>query len=173
MVENNNLTRNEISNRLGVSVATIRKWQSEFSEWIKTPSGIRGQGQKLHYLADDVLLFSVISKLRKDGLTYVDIKKRLDTELLTATEELIPEEPTEEPESARVELALYMDTVRALEATEGELTATAKERDRLIEDNKELQERLIESERKAAKAEGALEEVRKQKRGFWQRFRGE
>ena len=71
---------------------------------------------------------------------------------------------------ARVQLALYMDTARQLEATEGELTATREERDHLRERLRELEDKLIDAERRAARAEGERDMLAGRPPGFWQRL---
>jgi DNA-binding transcriptional MerR regulator len=146
-------TRPALASRLGVSVPTLRKWEGEFSNWLRTPPGRLGQGQKKIYLDDDVLTLATIHRLREEGFTYDDIRARLDAELATATPDDIPDAPGDAP-APSVGLSLYMDTVRALEATEGELRAVSAERDRLLEDLKSERSARLDAERRAAFAEG-------------------
>ena len=65
-----------------------------------------------------------------------------------------------------------MDTARQLEATEGELTATSAERDYLRERLRELEDKLIDAERRAARAEGERDMLAGQPLSWWQRTFG-
>jgi DNA-binding transcriptional MerR regulator len=175
MEEELQLTREEIAARLNLSVGTIRKWEKEFSRWLVTPPGIKGLGQKKVYAENDVLVFSIVYQARQEGLTIEQVKDALDARLATATRELIPDVPTATGEEApRVGLQLYMDTIRALEATEGELSATREERDRLLEDLREERDARLDAEKRAASAEGKLELLQGRQAGpsLWSRLFG-
>ena len=65
-----------------------------------------------------------------------------------------------------------MDTARQLEATEGELLATSAERDYLRERLRELEDKLVDAERRAARAEGERDMLAGRPPGFWQRLFG-
>ena len=172
------LTRAELAERLGVSVGALRKWEGEFSQWITTPPGIKGYGQPRVFNPHDVLVFAVIAKARREGKPMNTIRAELDERLdAAARDEALGVSPLDaargeaEP-PARVQLALYMDTARQLEATEGELTATRDERDHLRERLRELEDKLIDAERRAARAEGERDMLAGRPPGFWQRLFG-
>ncbi len=184
------LTRAELAERLGVSVGALRKWETEFSQWITTPPGVKGYGQPRVFNPHDVLVFATIAKARREGKGMDAIRAELDERLAAAArEEALGVSPLDaargeaEP-PARVQLALYMDTVKALEATEGELRAVAGERDHLRERLRELEDRLVDAERRAARAEGERDMLAARPHGdegagqpdkpltFWQRFFG-
>ena len=172
------LTRAELSERLGVSVGTLRKWEGEFSQWIETPPGIKGFGQPRVFNSHDVIVFATIAKARREGKKLADIRDELDERMDAAERDAaLGESPLdaalgEAEQPTRVHLALYMDTARQLEATEGELTATAAERDYLRERLAELEDRLIDAERRAARAEGERDMLAGRPPGFWQRLFG-
>jgi len=172
------LTRAELSERLGVSVGALRKWEAEFSQWITTPPGVKGYGQPRVFNAHDVLVFATIAKARREGKRIADIRAELDDRLAAASrDEALGVSPldaavgeTEAP--ARVQLALYMDTRAALEATEGELRATSEERDYLRDRLAELEDKLVDAERRAARAEGERDMLAGRPPSFWRRLFG-
>lgn len=172
------LTRAELSERLDVSVGALRKWEGEFREWITTPPGVKGFGAPRVFNAHDVLVFATIAKARREGKKIADIRAELDERMdAAARDEALGVSPLDaatgegEP-PARVQLALYMDTVRALEATEGELKATSEERDYLRERVAELEEKLMDATGRAARAEGERDMLAGRPPSFWQRLFG-
>lgn len=173
------LTRAELSERLGVSVGALRKWEAEFSQWITTPPGVKGYGQPRVFNPHDVLVFATIAKARREGKKIADIRAELDDRIAAASrDEALGVSPLGaatgegEPPPARVQLALYMDTVKALEATEGELKATTGERDYLRERLAELEDKLVDAERRAARAEGERDMLAGREPSFWRRLFG-
>lgn len=172
------LTRAELSERLDVSVGALRKWEGEFSEWITTPRGVKGFGAPRVFNAHDVLVFATIAKARREGKKIADIRDELDERMDAAARDealgmsALDAAVGEGEPPARVQLALYMDTVKALEATEGELKATSAERDYLREQVEELRDALVDAERRAARAEGERDMLAGRPPGFWQRLFG-
>ena len=182
------LTRAELSERLGVSVGALRKWEAEFNQWITTPPGVKGYGAPRVFNPHDVLVFATIAKARREGKRIDAIRAELD-ERLDATERdaALGESPLdialgEEQQPARVQLALSVDTLLELEATEGELKATSAERDFLRERLRELEDKLVDAERRAAAATAERDMLAARPTGderedtkpltFWQRFFG-
>lgn len=182
------LTRAELAARLDVSVGALRKWEAEFSQWITTPPGVKGYGQPRVFNPHDVLVFATIAKARREGKGIGDIRAELDERLANVQRDAaLGESPLdvalgESEPPARVQLALYMDTLRQLEATEGELHAVTGERDFLRERLRELEDKLVDAERRAARAEGERDMLAaRPSEGegqpdkpltFWQRFFG-
>jgi len=181
------LTRAELAERLDVSVGALRKWEAQFSQWIETPAGVKGFGAPRVFSPHDVLVFATIAKARREGKGIDAIRAELDERMAAAArDEALGVDPLEDARGeaeppARVHLALYMDTARQLEATEGALTATSAERDYLRERVRELEAAIVDAERRAARAEGerdmlaATADADKEKTrppGFWQRFFG-
>jgi len=171
------LTRAELAERLGVSVGALRKWEAEFSQWITTPPGVKGYGAPRVFNPHDVLVFATIAKARREGSRYNDIRAELDARVDEAERDaalgVSPlDAATGDEQPARVQLALYVDTARQLEATEGELKATSAERDFLRARLAELEDKLVDAERRAARAEGERDMLAGRPPGFWQRLFG-
>ena len=172
------LTRAQLAQRIGFSAAVLRKWEKDFAEFVTSPAGVKGLAKARVYNLDDVLLFATIAQLRTEGYPLDKIREllpdrlaqaraHLDEGLATARDYL----PTE-TEQQHVALTLYMDTARQLEATEGELHATAAERDYLRERLRELEDKLVDAERRAARAEGERDMLAGRTPGFWRRLFG-
>ena len=178
MDDEQGLTRAELAERLGMSVGALRKWEAEFSQWITTPPGVKGFGAPRVFNPHDVLVFATIAKARREGKRIDDIRAELDERLDAAERDTaLGESPLdialgEEQQPARVQLALYVDTLRQLEATEGELKATIEERDHLRGRLRELEDKLVDAERRAARAEGERDMLAGRPPGFWQRLFG-
>ena len=177
MDEELELTRAELSERLDVSVGALRKWEREFSEWITTPPGVKGYGQPRVFNPHDVLVFASIAKARREGIGYDDIRAELSQRVEEAERDAaLGESPLDvalgEDTPARVQLALYVDTMKQLEATEGELKATSAERDYLRDRLAELEDKLVDAERRAARAEGERDMLAGRPASWWQRLFG-
>lgn len=181
MDEELELTRAQLAQRIGFSSSVIRKWEKDFAEFVTSPAGVKGLAKARVYNLDDVLLFGTIAQLRSEGLPLDRIRELLPDRLAQArarVDEALDVPPLdaalgeEEAQPARVQLALYVDTLRQLEATEGELSATREERDHLRGRLRELEEALIDAERRAARAEGERDMLAGRPPGFWQRLFG-
>ena len=173
------LTRAQLAQRIGFSQSVIRKWEKDFAEFVTSPAGVKGLAKARIYNLDDVLLFGTVAQLRSEGLPLDRIRELLPDRLAQArarVDEALGVPPLEaalgeeEQQPARVQLALYMDTVKMLEATEGELRAVAGERDYLRERLRELEDALVDAERRAARAEGERDMLAGRPLGFWQRL---
>lgn len=161
------LTRAELAERLGLSVSALRKYEREFDAWLTSPPGVKGMSTPKVYNEHDVVILATIVAMRREGLPLDTVKLQLDERLATATSEALPPPPELEDER-RVAMTLYMDSIRQLEATEGELTAIRDEREYLRRRVEELESELrLEVERRA-KAE-ALRDVSPT---LWQRLFG-
>ena len=181
MDEELELTRAQLAQRIGFSSSVIRKWEKDFAEFVTSPPGQKGLAKARLYNLDDVLLFGTVAQLRSEGFPLDRIRELLPDRLAQArarVDEALGESPLdaalgeEEAQPARVQLALYVDTLRQLEATEGELKATTEERDHLRGRLRELEEALIDAERRAARAEGERDMLAGRPPGFWQRLFG-
>ena len=173
------LTRAQLAQRIGFSAAVLRKWERDFAEFVTSPAGVKGLAKARVYNLEDVILFGTIAQLRTEGLSLDAIRAKLperlaqaraqlDEGLSTAQDYL----PTETEQQQHVALSLYMDTARQLEATEGELTATREERDHLRERLREMEDKLIDAERRAARAEGERDMLAGRPASWWQRTFG-
>ena len=182
MDEELELTRAQLAQRICYSSSVIRKWEKDFAEFVTSPPGQKGLAKARVYNLDDILLFGTIAQLRSEGLPLDKIRNLLPDRLAQARARMddalgvppldaaLGEE--EEAQPARVQLALYMDAVKALEATEGELSATREERDYLREQMEELRAALVDAERRAARAEGERDMLAGRPPSFWQRLFG-
>lgn len=181
MDEELELTRAQLAQRIGFSQSVIRKWEKDFAEFVTSPPGQKGLAKARVYNLDDILLFGTIAQLRSEGFPLDKIRDLLPDRLAQARERLdeavgVPPVDAalgeEEAQPARVQLALYMDVVKALEATEGELSATREERDYLRERLRELEEKLMDATGRAAAAEAQRDMLAGRPPSFWQRLFG-
>lgn len=179
------LTRAQLAQRIDFSQSVIRKWEREFAEFVTSPPGQKGLAQARVYPLADIVLFGVIAQLRREGFPLEKIRELLPERLAQARERLDEEGIDEGDERAqpidnappdaeqqRVALTLYLDVVKALEATEGELNATTGERDYLRERVAELEDKLVDAERRAAAAEAQRDMLAGRPPSFWQRLFG-
>lgn len=189
MDEELTLTRAQLAQRIGFSESVIRKWENLFSEFVTSPPGVKGLAQARRYNAEDVVLFATVAQLRAEGVPLEKIRQQLPDRLEQARAALdegqasVKDYLPPDTEQRQVAFPLYLDALRQLEATEGELTATAAERDYLRAQLEELRATLIDAERRAAAAEaqrdmlaarppGDEREGQPDKLTFWQRFFG-
>lgn len=178
MDEELELTRAQLAQRIGYSQSVIRKWEKDFAEFVTSPPGIKGLAQARTYPTEDVILFATIAQLRSEGLSLDAIRNKLPDRLaqararldegLAGAQDFLPVAT----EQQQVALSLFLDTRAALDATEGELSATREERDHLRGRLRELEEALIDAERRAARAEGERDMLAGRPPGFWQRLFG-
>jgi len=61
---------------LGVARETVRNWADEFSAYL-SPTATPGRGKRRMYSYDDLRVFSLVSDLKKQGMTYADIHVNL------------------------------------------------------------------------------------------------
>jgi len=173
------LTRSQVAARFGVSVSTVRTWQREFMDWLEAEKQEYGGGRRkaTQYTANDLLVFSVVHRLTKEGQRYKDIRERLDEELAGATLELpgeTPEDEESEPGTSMVPWHQYSATVAQLQGTEGKLEAIEDERNYLRE-RLDTKDESHKGERSLWKEE--LNEVKEQldeerQKSWWQKLRG-
>lgn len=69
------LTIQQVSERLGVSKHTLRFWEKELSGVIVPP---RTRGGQRRYTSKHLFIIEEIKRLKKEGLSLVDIRNRLD-----------------------------------------------------------------------------------------------
>ncbi len=187
MDEELTLTRAQLAQRIGFSESVIRKWEREFQEFVTSAPGVKGLAQARRYNADDVVLFATVAQLRANGVPLEKIREQLPDRLAQARAALdegqasVVDYLPPDTEQRQVAFPLYLDVVRQLESTEGELAAIAAERDYLRAQLEGLRAAIVDAERRAARAEGerdmlaATADADKEKTrppGFWQRFFG-
>jgi DNA-binding transcriptional MerR regulator len=73
---------NEVANQLQISPSTLRRWSNEFSEYLSEsagraqPDGTRGAHRR--YSDEDLETLMTIKGLLIEGLTYIQVGRRLD-----------------------------------------------------------------------------------------------
>ena len=163
-------TRKQLAEMLGISEGTVRKYEREFARWLVTPPGIKGKPKAKVYEEEDVRTLFVIHKMREANVSYQDMKAgELEEALASGAYEVElqeapkPSTEREEPQSsALVPVEKYALVVGELQATEREiervLEEKKEERERLEAELKEERERVIEAEKTAAAAQATSEE---------------
>lgn len=157
MTDKEGLTRADLASRLGVSVSVLRKWEDFFASWLVTPKGVKGYAAVKVYDPQDVRVLSLVYKMRQEGKTLEQVKEDLSDRLATAADELTPALPMLPDRPQEVSIQAYVELGGRLQATEGELRAVSEDREYLRGQVRELQDRLLDAERRAATAEGKLD----------------
>lgn len=179
----------EVAGRLHVSPSTLRRWTNEFSEFLSEtarPEARGGEGGPRRYTDADVSLLKNLQDLLAEGLTYVQVGKRLEAERMReapAPAEAVPEAP-EEPvravgpslrEASPLAPAVTMlaDTLHTVadgqqlllgsqQANRDLLTVLLRDNFSLKEENAKLRDRMLEIERDLSeirRTEGAEREA--------------
>jgi DNA-binding transcriptional MerR regulator len=77
------LLPNEVANHLQISPSTLRRWSNEFADYLSDSAG-RPQGEDdsktshRRYTDDDLETLEIIKDLLTEGLTYIQVGKRLE-----------------------------------------------------------------------------------------------
>lgn len=171
-MEGDELTRAELAARIGLSAATVRKWEVEFRPWLRAQPGTRGVGQPQTYGPEDQAVFAAVAELRRAGHTIEETKQRLDHHLATTARPLLPSLPEEGAAAASVSVARYLDVARALEAAEASAAAITEERDYLRRRLLELEAQLIEAAAARATAEERARILASAPPSLWRRLFG-
>ncbi len=161
------MTRADLASRLGISPATVRKWEAYFSDRMVTPPGRRGQNAPLILDPADVRTLSAVAELRARGYSLEETAARLDQHLATAAPPLLPELRPLEASAATVSPGLYADALRAIEAAEATAAAVSQERDYLRRRVEDLEARLIEEAAGRAAAEERARTAGSRPGGIW------
>lgn len=166
------LTRADLAAHLGISPATVRKWQTVFSAHLVTPPGIKGMSTPLIIDPVDVKTLTAVAELRRAGYTLDETAERLPHYLETTPALMLPELQPLEGAATGVSPALYVDSLRALEAAEATAAAIREERDYLRERVEELERRLIEEATARAVAEERARSASGRTPTVWERITG-
>ncbi len=178
----------EVAGRLHVSPSTLRRWTNEFAEFLShaTHSEARGgEGGPRRYADADVQMLKNVQDLLAEGLTYLQVGKRLEAERLreapaaaeAATE--TPEEPVRavgpslrEASPLAPAVTMLADTLHTVadgqqlllgsqQANRDLLTVLLRDNFSLKEENAKLRDRMLEIERdlgEVRRSEGAERE---------------
>lgn len=90
MTDTPSLLPNEVANHLQISPSTLRRWSNEFADYLSDSAG-RPQGEDdsktshRRYMDDDLETLETIKDLLTEGLTYIQVGKRLEALRLRQT----------------------------------------------------------------------------------------
>jgi DNA-binding transcriptional MerR regulator len=170
---------NEIATQLQVSPSTLRRWSNEFADYLSDPAGrpesaTSGGVAHRRYTDDDLETMMTIKGLLSEGLTYVQVARRLDALRLgpdsvearggrSALMTLAPSWEDAGPSPAVVVLADTLHTVadgqqlllNSQQANRDLQTVLLQDNFNLKEENARLRNRMLELERD-------LSEIRRQ-----------
>lgn len=159
----------EVIKVLGVSSSTLKNWVKWYAPYLSPNASLAGQPR--YFAPDDLRLLAFVAQQSRQGLPRSEITARLDAGELAAFDWQPPQdaphgptEPLGEPPPGQAMLVLVTQYAGLLDA--------ARERER------ELTDRLITAESRAARAEGQLETLQaaqtaaQTRPGFWRRLFG-
>lgn len=126
------LTTPELAERLGVSQATLKLWESELG--IKVPRGSRNRRK---YPEDLVQLFETIKDLRDDGAGSMTLRQRLKDQL----EEVSARHPDEDDDTNATATPATMEILRQLRDKDEEIARLNRELRSVSEIAAKFQER--------------------------------
>jgi len=150
------ITRKQLAEILGSSEGTIRKYERVFANWLKTPPGQKGRPIAKKYVDEDVRTLSVIDAMRKSGVSYADMSEgALDEALASGEYEVEREESASQQEEST---ALDVVPIREYALVVGQLQATEREHERLLEELKEERQAKEDAIGRAAAATAVAEE---------------
>jgi len=174
----------EVSVALNISPSTLRRWSSEFGDFLSESAGrpeLSPQGEPLHrrYTEDDVRLLATIGELLNRGLTYREIAAQLQRTRRTFTQEASGGELTvlpdrEEPHPVLSSAISFLGSTmeRVVEGQQVVLSSQQANRDllglviqdnfNLKEENSRLRERMLKLERDLSEIQRAEESLRRE-----------
>ena len=172
---------NEVATQLQISPSTLRRWSNEFSEFLTDAAGrpeASPGGQTTHrrYTDDDMEILMTIKGLLTEGLTYIQVGKRLEALRLRQTVDDTAEDGESEVTAlgpSLVDASPYAPAVTVLadtlhtvadgqqlllgsqQANRDMLTVVLQDNFNLKEENASLRDRMLDLERN-------LSEIRRQ-----------
>jgi DNA-binding transcriptional MerR regulator len=167
---------NEVANQLQVSPSTLRRWSNEFADYLSDIAGrpqseSGGQAAHRRYTDEDLETLMTIKGLLAEGLTYIQVGRRLEAlRLRQGTGDEVPEEdgspvtavgPSLQQTSAFPAVAVLADTLHTVadgqqmllgsqQANRDLLTVVLQDNFSLKEENGKLRDRMLELERDLA-----------------------
>ena len=168
---------NEIASQLRISPSTLRRWSNEFADFLSDPAGRpAAEGQTAHrrYTDEDLETLMTIKGLLTEGLSYIQVGRRLEALRLRQTPSAETHQAESEP--ARVTalgpslldaspvapaVAVLADTLHTVaegqqlllgsqQASRDLLTVVLQDNFTLKEENAKLRDRMLELERDLA-----------------------
>jgi DNA-binding transcriptional MerR regulator len=165
---------NEVATQLQVSPSTLRRWSNEFADYLSDPAGrphseAGSQAAHRRYTDDDLETLMTIKGLLAEGLSYIQVGKRLEALRLRAITDdesddsagmaLGPSLPQQSP--AYPAVTVLADTLHTVangqqmllgsqQANRDLLTVVLQDNFSLKEENAKLRDRMLELERDLA-----------------------
>lgn len=147
-------TTTDISTRLGVNAATIRRWADQYEQYMSAESHT---GDARQYSDDDLLLLWSIRRWRQLGYALPEIGERLAKGERT-TDEIPPLESVEPPKAVMVSESVHTAALAEIRRLDGERARLLIERDAATVKNETLNERIAGLEREIGELQGTLKE---------------
>ncbi len=169
---------NEVANQLQVSPSTLRRWSNEFTDYLSDMAGrpqpeAGGQAAHRRYTDDDLETLMTIKGLLAEGLTYIQVGRRLEALRLRQDVGDVVEEQMDDshvtilgpslqqPFTAAPAVAVLADTLHTVadgqqmllgsqQANRDLLTVVLQDNFSLKEENGKLRDRMLELERDLA-----------------------
>lgn len=170
-------TRKQLSLFLGVSVATLRGWESRYASYLEAEPGKKGSAVKKQFTPNDVLVLATVRRLRNDGRSLAEIDTLLDEEIPKTDLDAPGREGGAAPAGELVALNNKLTaTIASLAAEEAAREVIQEERDRLLVDVAAAREEAATARDRATAAETELNILKQltekpaDKPSFWQRL---
>lgn len=168
---------NEVATQLQVSPSTLRRWSNEFADFLSDTAGrpqpeAGGQAAHRRYTDDDLETLLTMKGLLAEGLTYIQVGKRLEALRLrqTAADVVIEDDATQvtvlgpslqQPAPVFPAVTVLSDTLHTVadgqqmllgsqQANRDLLTVVLQDNFNLKEENTKLRDRMLELERDLA-----------------------
>ena len=152
------ITRRQLADMIGVKEGTLRKYEREFSAWLVSAPGQKGKPAAKTYEEEDIRTLYVIHQLRQANVSYQDMKAfALDEALESGQFEVMPD-ATERATEREEQQSTALVPVEQYAIVVGQLQATEREMERVLEERDKAQEALREAEKSAAAAAATSEE---------------
>ncbi len=168
---------NEVANQLQISPSTLRRWSNEFTDYLSDMAGrpqpeAGGQAAHRRYTDDDLETLMTIKGLLAEGLTYIQVGRRLEALRLRQDAGNVVEEQDgsqvtilgpslQQPFTVAPAVAVLADTLHTVadgqqmllgsqQANRDLLTVVLQDNFSLKEENGKLRDRMLELERDLA-----------------------
>ena len=166
MSENGLYSSRQTATLFGVALETVRNWADEFQNYL-SPTATPGHGKHRMYSYDDLRVFSLVSDLKAQGMTYADIHGALQN----GQRGQAPALPPEEVQALVVgeqerRLSLEVDYLqRSLVKVQQELEVARTELkavEAIKEEKIRLESRLEHEQTRVQEKEGQIQELKTQ-----------